>query len=136
MGNRIYVGNLAYSITTADLKSAFEQSGNVTDARVMTDKETGQSRGFGFVTFSSDSEAQIAIDQWNGHDLAGRSLVVNEARERTDNRGTGGGGNFRGGGSGGGGSGVPDRGPRGGGGGGGSGGRDRGRRGRDFEDRG
>ena len=114
MGNRVYVGNLSYSVTTPDLRSAFESCGSVTDAKVMTDKETGQSRGFGFVTFASDAEASAAIQQWNGQDLAGRALVVNEARERTDSRGApgGGGGNFRGGG----------------------GGRDRGRRGgRDFD---
>lgn len=123
MGNRIYVGNLAYSITTQDLKEAFSNCGSVTDARVMTDKETGQSRGFGFVTFSSDAEATQAIETWNGETLGGRQLVVNEARER-ENRGgaPGGGGGDRRGGSGGGG----DRH--------GGGGRDR-RRGRD-EDRG
>ncbi len=129
MGNRVYVGNLAYSVTTEELRDAFSSSGKVTDARVMTDKETGQSRGFGFVTFSSDAEATTAIETWNGQNLSGRDLVVNEARERTDNRGPGGGGTR----SFGGGNGAP-RGNGGGGGGGGGGGRDRGRRGRDRED--
>ena len=126
MGNRIYVGNLSFNTSTQDLRAAFESCGNVTDAKVMTDRETGQSRGFGFVTFSSDTEAQAAIAQWNGQDLQGRSLRVNEAEDRPQRTGGGGGGggSFRGGGGGGGG----DRG------GGGGGGRDRGHRGR--EDRG
>ena len=127
MGNRVYVGNLSYSVTTPDLKNAFASCGNVTDAKVMTDRESGQSRGFGFVTFATDAEAGAAIEQWNGQDLGGRALVVNEARERTDTRGPGGGGgSFRGGGR-----------PAGGGGGGGGdfrgGGRDRGRRGREND---
>jgi len=125
MGNRIYVGNLSYSITTQELKDAFSNCGNVTDARVMTDKESGQSRGFGFVTFSSDAEAAQAIDTWNGENFGGRQLVVNEARERENRGGAPGGGGHRGGGGGGG-----DRGRNG-------GGRDRERRrGRDSEDRG
>jgi RNA recognition motif-containing protein len=130
MGNRIYVGNLSYNTNTEDLRNAFASCGNVTDAKVMTDRETGQSRGFGFVTFSSDAEAQAAIAQWNGADLQGRSLRVNEAEDRPQRTGGGGGGGGNRGGGGG------DRGPRGGGGGGGrgGGGRDRGRR--DFEDRG
>lgn len=128
MGNRVYVGNLAYSVTTEELRDAFSDSGKVTDARVMTDKESGQSRGFGFVTFSSDAEATSAIGNWNGKNLSGRDLVVNEARERTDTRGGAPGGNRNFGGGGGG----PPRG----GGGGGGGGRDRGRRARDREDSG
>jgi RNA recognition motif-containing protein len=127
MGNRIFVGNISYSVSTEDLKSAFESCGTITDAKVMTDRETGQSRGFGFVTFSSDAEAAKAIETWNGENLGGRQLVVNEAHARPDNRsggGGGGGGNRSGGGGGGRG------GPRGGG-----GGRDRDdrRRGRDRD---
>lgn len=136
MGNRIYVGNLSFSVTDPELKEAFSSCGTITDSKVMTDRETGQSRGFAFVTFASDAEAQKAIETWNGENLGGRQLVVNEARERTDNRsgGGGGGGAYRGGGGGGGGGPRGGRGGRGGGGGGGGGGRDRGRRGRDnFE---
>jgi RNA recognition motif-containing protein len=116
MGNRIFVGNLNYSVTTEDLRNCFESCGKVTDAKVLTDRETGNSRGFGFVTFSTDAEAQEAIGQWDGQEFAGRTLKVNEAHERTDNR-SGGGGGFRGGGGGGG--------PRNGGGGGGGRGGDR-----------
>jgi RNA recognition motif-containing protein len=82
-GNRIYVGNLSYSISTPDLRNAFSGSGTVTDAKVMTDRETGQSRGFGFVTFATAEDAIHAIASMNGADLAGRALVVNEAKERT-----------------------------------------------------
>jgi RNA recognition motif-containing protein len=108
MGNRVYVGNLSYSTTTQDLRDAFAQSGSVTDARVMTDRETGQGRGFGFVTFSTDAEATAAIGAWNGADLGGRRIVVNEAREKPagsfNSAGgyTGGGGDDRGRGGGGG----------------------------------
>jgi len=83
MGNRVYVGNLSFGTTTQELKDAFARCGSVTDAKVMSDRDTGQSRGFGFVTFASDAEAAEAINQWNGADLGGRRLVVNEARERT-----------------------------------------------------
>ena len=88
--NKVYVGNLAYSVTSEELKDAFSSCGSVTDAKIMMDRETGQSRGFAFVTFSSDIEAQKAIETWHGEGLAGRSLVVNEARER-ENRTPGGG---------------------------------------------
>jgi len=119
MGRRLYVGNLAYSVSTQELRDAFAKSGTVEDAKVMTDRETGQNRGFGFVTFASDAEAQKAIDEWNGQPLAGRAIVVNEARERTDSRsgsGGGGGGGYNGGGRGrdGGGGGYGDEGGRGG----------------------
>ncbi len=87
MGNRIYVGNLSYDLSTQELKDAFANCGSVTDARVMTDRESGQSRGFGFVTFSTDAEAQKAIETWNGENLGGRKLVVNEARERENSGG-------------------------------------------------
>ena len=92
MGNRVYVGNLSYGVSTDELKKTFSQAGSVTDARVMSDKETGQSRGFGFVTFATDAEAKTAIDTLNGQDLGGRSLIVNEARERENRPGGGGGG--------------------------------------------
>ncbi len=130
MGNRVYVGNLSYSLTTQELKEAFANCGNVTDARVMTDRESGQSRGFGFVTFSTDAEAQKAIDTWNAENLGGRKLVVNEAQERK---------NFGGGGGGGGGprpsGGAPRENGNGGGGGGGEGGGRRGGGGRRRDDR-
>lgn len=83
MGNRIYVGNLAYSITTQELRNAFSGTGTVTDAVVMSDRETGQSRGFGFVTFACQEDAASAISSMAGVDLGGRKLVVNEAKERT-----------------------------------------------------
>lgn len=121
MGKRLYVGNLSWDTNEASLKAAFQDYGQVTFASIVSDRESGKSRGFGFVEFSNESEAGLAIQGMNGHDLDGRQLVVNEARER-ENRGGGGGG--RSGppaGDGGGGGG------RGGGGGGRGGGRDRGR---------
>lgn len=84
MGNRLYVGNLAYTLTQEDLKGAFGSSGNVTFVRLMTDRETGQPRGFGFVQFATDAEAKQAVSDWDGKELGGRRLVVNEARERSD----------------------------------------------------
>src|SRR6188768_1484856 len=124
MGNRLYVGNLSFHTTTDVLRQAFAGSGEVTDAHVVTDRETGRSRGFGFITMADESQAQAAIQAMNGADLDGRPLRVNEAEERPQ-RG-GGGGGFGGGGGGGGGR-------RGGGGGGGSrrGGGDRDRGGGD-----
>ena len=92
MGNRVYVGNLSYSTGTEDLRNAFSTSGTVVDAKVMTDRETGQSRGFGFVQFASDEQASTAITDWNGKDLGGRNLVVNEAQERPRGGNGGGGG--------------------------------------------
>jgi len=115
MGNKLYVGNLAYSVRDESLQSAFGQFGTVTSAKVMMDRETGRSKGFGFVEMGSDAEAQAAINGMNGQPLEGRPIVVNEARPREDRPG-GGGGGFGGGGGGGG------RGPYGGGGGGRSGG--------------
>lgn len=84
MGNRLYIGNLSYTLTQDDLKNAFNSSGSVTFVRLMTDRETGQSRGFGFVQMSSDNEARQAIIDWDGKELGGRRIVVNEAREKTD----------------------------------------------------
>jgi RNA recognition motif-containing protein len=95
MGNKLYVGNLAYSVRDDELQQAFAQYGTVTSAKVMMDRETGRSKGFGFVEMGSDAEAQAAINGMNGQPLAGRAIVVNEARPRED-RGGGGGGGFRG----------------------------------------
>ena len=121
MGNKLYVGNLAYSVRDESLQSAFSQFGTVTSAKVMMDRETGRSKGFGFVEMGNDAEAQAAINGMNGQPLEGRPVVVNEARPREDRPGGfGGGGGGRspyGGGGGGGG-----RGGYGGGGGGGYGG--------------
>ena len=128
MGNKLYVGNLAYSIRDEDLQQAFAQYGNVTSAKVMMDRDTGRSKGFGFVEMSSDAEAQAGINGMNGQALDGRALVVNEARpreERPGGFGGGGGGRTGGGGGGfggGGGSGGGGGGRTGGFGGGGTGG--------------
>ncbi len=125
MGNKLYVGNLAYSVRDDSLQQAFGEFGTVTSAKVMMDRETGRSKGFGFVEMSSDPEAQAAINGMNGQPLEGRAIVVNEARPREERPGGfGGGGGSRsggggyGGGAGGGGGG---RSPYGGGGGGGGG---------------
>lgn len=125
MGNKLYVGNLPYSVRDNDLEQAFGQYGGVTSAKVMMERDTGRSKGFGFVEMGSDAEAQAAIAGMNGQSLGGRSLVVNEARPmearppRTGGGGYGGGGG--GGGYGGGGGGGGRR--EGGGGYGGGGGR-------------
>ncbi|MFZ9297500.1 MAG: RNA recognition motif domain-containing protein [Hylemonella sp.] len=133
MGNKLYVGNLPYSVRDDDLQQAFSQFGSVTSAKVMMERDTGRSKGFGFVEMGSDAEAQAAINGMNGQPLNGRSLVVNEARPmeprppRSGGYGGGGGGGGGygrreggGGGDGGGGDGgfrSPYGGPRGGGGG-------------------
>jgi RNA recognition motif-containing protein len=124
MGNKLYVGNLAYSLRDEDLQQAFSQFGAVTSAKVMMDRETGRSKGFGFVEMGTDAEAQAAINGMNGQPLGGRAIVVNEARPREDRGGGGGGGGFRGsyGGGGGGRSGGGGYGGGGGGYGGGGGG--------------
>jgi len=114
MGSKIYVGGLPYAATEQQLSELFAQHGAVASARVITDKFTGQSRGFGFVEMSSDEEAQKAIAALNGQQMGGRTLTVNEARPQEPR--TGGGGGGRGGFGGGGGN-------RGGGGGGGNRGR-------------
>ena len=110
MSTKIYVGNLPWRATDAQLSEMFAAHGEVIEARIITDRETGRSRGFGFVTMANNDGAQNAIRALNGHSLEGRALVVNEAREQQG--GGGGGGGFRRSGSGG----------YGGGGGGGSGG--------------
>jgi RNA recognition motif-containing protein len=116
MGNRLFVGNLSFSTTDHVLRDAFAQSGEVAEATVIIDRETGRSRGFGFVVMGSDAEAQTAIEQMNGQMLDGRALRVNEAEERQRGGGGGGGGGGRGG-FGGGGGGGGGRGRRDGGGG-------------------
>lgn len=94
MSVRLYVGNLAYTTTDSDLEAAFAEFGQVAGATIPMDRATGRSRGFGFVEFANDGEAQSAIDGMNGADLGGRTLTVNVARERA----AGGGGGNRGGG--------------------------------------
>jgi cold-inducible RNA-binding protein len=90
---KLYVGNLPYSTNDAELGSMFEEFGEVASASVVLDRETGRSRGFGFVEMTDDSAAEQAIEKLNGADSGGRALVVNEARPRTDRpRGGGGGG--------------------------------------------
>ncbi len=128
MGNKLYVGNLAYSVRDESLQQAFSEFGNVTSAKVMMDRETGRSKGFGFVEMGSDAEAQAAINGMNGQALDGRAVVVNEARPREERPGGFGGGGGRSGGGGGGygggggsGGGGGGRSPYGGGGGGGGG---------------
>ena len=96
MGRKLYVGNLPDSATEQTLQDTFSQCGTVDSANVITDRDTGQSRGFGFVEMSSDSEAQKAIQELNGSSLDGREIIVNEAKPKKaprDNRGGGRGGN-------------------------------------------
>lgn len=112
MSNKLFVGGLAWATTDEGLKTAFGAFGEVVDAKVITDRETGRSRGFGFVTFADDQAGEDAIAGMDGRELDGRTVNVNEARERAPRGGGGGGGGFRGG--------------RGGGGRGGGGGRRRG----------
>ncbi len=108
MGNKLYVGNLPYSVRDEDLQQSFGQFGSVTSAKVMMERDTGRSKGFGFVEMGSDAEAQAAINGMNGQPLGGRSVVVNEARPmearppRSGGFGGGGGGGYGGGGGGGG----------------------------------
>lgn len=107
MGNKLYVGNLPYSVRDDDLQQSFSAFGSVNSAKVMMERDTGRSKGFGFVEMGSDAEAQAAIEGMNGQSLGGRSLVVNEARPmeprppRTGGFGgpRGGGGGFGGGGN-------------------------------------
>jgi cold-inducible RNA-binding protein len=120
MGKKIYVGNLAFSVSDELLNSTFAQFGAVDSAKIIMDRETGRSKGFGFVEMSSDSDADQAIEKLNGQDLNGRNMNVSEARPQEDRpRGGGGGrgGGFGGGGSRGGGGGGGGRGGFGGGGG-------------------
>src|SRR6187402_624551 len=87
MGNKLYVGNLAYSVRDESLQAAFGQYGTVTSAKVMMDRDTGRSKGFGFVEMGSDAEAQAAINGMNGQTISGRALVVNVARPREERPG-------------------------------------------------
>jgi RNA recognition motif-containing protein len=93
MGKKLYVGNLGFDVTDKDLEAVFTQAGICESVAVITDKFSGQSRGFGFVEMSSNAEAQKAIQQFNGQDLKGRALKVNEARDREE-RGSGNGGGW------------------------------------------
>ena len=104
MVKKLYVGNLSYNTTDSDLNRMFEEHGAVDSAKVITDRETGRSKGFGFVEMPNNQEAESAINALNGQDVDGRPLTVNEARPRED-RGGGGGGGGRGGYGGGGGGG-------------------------------
>jgi cold-inducible RNA-binding protein len=127
MGTKLYVGNLPYSFRDDDMQQAFSQFGQVTSARVMMERDTGRSKGFGFVEMATEAEAQAAIRGMNGQQQGGRALVVNEARPmesrpRSGGYGGGGGGGYGGGGSGGGYGGGGGGGYGGGGGGGGRGG--------------
>ncbi|MEW4455119.1 RNA-binding protein [Bremerella sp. JC817] len=101
MKKKLYVGNLPYTYTGSDLENLFGQYGTVAYVSVISDRETGRSRGFGFVEMDNDQDATSAIDALNGFDCEGRKLVVNEAREREGRPGGGGGGGPRGGGRGG-----------------------------------
>jgi len=104
MGNKLYVGNLSFHLTSDDLGEVFAQAGTVESSKVIEDRDTGRSRGFGFVEMSSDDEAQAAIEQINGQEVEGRNIVVNEARPREERGGgggrgrgqSGGGGNYSG----------------------------------------
>ena len=127
MGNKLYVGNLPYTVRDEDLQQSFSQYGSVSSAKVMMERDTGRSKGFGFVEMGNDAEAQAAIAGMNGQSLGGRSITVNEARPMEARPPRSGGGGYGGGGGGGGGyGGGGDRsggGGYGGGGGGGGGGR-------------
>jgi RNA recognition motif-containing protein len=97
MSTRLYVGNLSFNSSAESVRTAFAEAGEVTDVHLVTDRESGRPRGFGFVTMGSPAEGQKAISMMNGAMLDGRPLRVNEAEERQPRRGGGGGGGFRGG---------------------------------------
>jgi RNA recognition motif-containing protein len=105
MGRKLYVGNLTYGVTNSDLEKMFEPFGRVESAQVIMDRDTGRSKGFGFVEMGSDQEAQAAIAAMSGKEVDGRQLTVNEAKPREDRGGGGGGRGYGGGGRGGSGSG-------------------------------
>ena len=94
MGKKLFVGSLAWATDSSGLQTAFERFGNIEEATVISDRESGRSRGFGFVTFTEEGPAQQAISEMNGSDLDGRPIVVNEAKEQAPR---GGGGGYRGG---------------------------------------
>jgi RNA recognition motif-containing protein len=96
MPSKLYVGNLAYSVSGSDLEELFAQAGEVQSATVITDKSSGQSKGFGFVEMASSGDAATAIQRFNDADLKGRNIKVSEAKPRTSNSGGGGGGASRG----------------------------------------
>ncbi|MBN2446862.1 MAG: RNA-binding protein [Phycisphaerae bacterium] len=100
MGRKLYVGNLSYNTSSSDLEQLFSSHGKVDSANVITDRATGQSKGFGFVEMSSDEEATAAMNALDGQDYGGRALKVNEAKPRPAGGGGGGGGGRRGGGGG------------------------------------
>src|ERR1700755_2287324 len=126
MNTRLYVGNLSFNTNADGVRAAFQEFGTVSDVHLVSDRETGRSRGFAFVTMGTPEEAQKAVEGMDGHTLDGRPLRVNEAEQRQPRGGGGGGGGYRGGGGGGGygggGGGYGGGGDRGGGGGGGYGG--------------
>ncbi|MEE2707474.1 MAG: RNA-binding protein [Planctomycetota bacterium] len=95
MGKKLYCGNLSYSVSSTDLEGMFSQFGTVESAQVISDRDSGRSKGFGFVEMASDGDAQAAIDGLNDQEHDGRRLTVNEARPREDRRGGGGGGGGR-----------------------------------------
>ncbi len=97
MGKKLYVGNLSYSVNDHSLQDSFAAFGSVQSAKVMTDRDSGRSKGFGFVEMSSDAEAQAAIAGMNGKSVDGRDMVVNEARPMEPRTGGGGGGGYGGG---------------------------------------
>ena len=101
MSNKVFVGGLSWDTSDLSLRTAFEQFGSVVEAKVITDRDTGRSRGFGFVTFESSDSAQNAIQEMDGQTLDGRQIRVNEAQDRRGGGGGGGGGGRRGGGGGG-----------------------------------
>ncbi len=103
MSKKLFVGGLSWDTSDQSLRAAFERYGDVTDAKVITDRDSGRSRGFGFVTLADDGSATEAMSQMDGADLDGRTIRVNEANERPPRGGGGGGGGYRGGGGGGGG---------------------------------
>ena len=98
MGRKLYVGNLTYGVTNSDLEKMFEPFGRVESAQVIMDRDTGRSKGFGFVEMGSDQEAQAAIAAMSGKEVEGRQLTVNEAKPREDRGGGGGGRGYGGGG--------------------------------------
>jgi RNA recognition motif-containing protein len=98
MGNKLYVGNLSYSVGDNELQNLFTPYGTVTSAKVIMDRDTGRSKGFGFVEMGSDQEAQAAIAACNGKEMEGRALTVNEARPKPEGGRSGGGGGYGGGG--------------------------------------
>jgi len=92
MGKKLFVGGLSWNTTEDGLREAFEQYGEIAEAKLITDRDTGRSRGFGFITFSNDDDADKAVSEMDGKEIDGRSIRVNEARERTTGGGGGGGG--------------------------------------------